>query len=145
VISSIGSVPERLPGITMNGEYYNFSDEDLPRYTGCENVYGVGNVVTGQGNIRVSLIHSQKVTTQLIETYLGVGNPNGSLSGMYKAAESQIAGQAQAIEEKIEKLPPLSENQVVAIERRIHALQERAGYTSDYPSWIAKVTPPDLE
>jgi NADPH-dependent glutamate synthase beta subunit-like oxidoreductase len=145
VISSIGSVPERLPGITMNGEYYTFSDEDLPRYTGCEHVYGVGNVVTGQGNIRVSLIHSQKVTTQLIETYLGVGHPNGSLSGMYKAAESHIAGQAQTIEEKIEKLPPLSENQVAAIEQRIHALQERAGYTSDYPSWIAKVTPPDLE
>jgi hypothetical protein len=129
----------------MNGEYYTFSDEDLPRYTGCEHVYGVGNVVTGQGNIRVSLIHSQKVTTQLIETYLGVGHPNGSLSGMYKAAESHIAGQAQTIEEKIEKLPPLSENQVAAIEQRIHALQERAGYTSDYPSWIAKVTPPDLE
>jgi ferredoxin--NADP+ reductase len=145
VISSIGSVPERLPGITMNGEYYTFSDEDLPRYTGCEHVYGVGNVVTGQGNIRVSLIHSQKVTTQLIETYLGVGARNGSLSGMYKAAESQIAGQAQTIEEKIEKLPPLSENQVAAIEQRIHGLQERAGYTSDYPSWIAKVTPPDLE
>jgi hypothetical protein len=129
----------------MHGEYYTFTDEDLPRYTGCEHVYGVGNVVTGQGNIRVSLIHSQKVTNHLIETYLGLANRDASLSGVYKAAEAQVAGQTQTIEEKIERLPPLSESQVAAIEQRIHALQQRAGYTSDYDSWIAKVTPPDLE
>jgi hypothetical protein len=129
----------------MRGEYYTFTDEDLPRYTGCEYVYGVGNVVTGQGNIRVSLIHSQKVTNQLIETYLGLANRDAPLSGVYKAAEAQVAGQTQTIEEKIERLPPLSESQVAAIEQRIHGLQQRAGYTSDYDSWITKVTPPDLE
>ena len=101
VISSIGSVPEMLPGVAMNGEYYTFTDEDLPRYTGCEHVFGVGNVVTGQGNIRVSLVHSQKVTTHLIENYLGVGNRDGYLSGLYKPAESRIEGQTQAIEEQI--------------------------------------------
>ena len=67
------------------------------------------------------------------------------LSGVYKAAEAQVAGQTQTIEEKIERLPPLSESQVAAIEQRIHGLQQRAGYTSDYDSWITKVTPPDLE
>lgn len=145
VISSIGSVPERLPGITMSGEYYTFADEDMPRYTGCDRVYGVGNVVTGQGNIRVSLLHSQSVTTRLIETYMGIGNRDGPLSGMYEAAESQVAGQTKAIEEKLDCLPALSESQIAAIEHRIHSLQERAGYTSDYDSWIAQVTPPDLE
>lgn len=145
VISSIGSVPERLPGITMSGEYYTFTDEDMPRYTGCDRVYGVGNVVTGQGNIRVSLLHSQSVTTRLIETYMGIGNRDGPLSGMYEAAESQVAGQTKVIEEKLDCLPALSESQIAAIEHRIHSLQERAGYTSDYDSWIAQVTPPDLE
>jgi hypothetical protein len=81
----------------------------------------------------------------LIETYLGVGNRDASLSGIYEGAESQVAGQTQTIEEKVEKLPPLSESQVTAVEKRIRALQERAGYTSDYDSWIARVTPPDLE
>jgi ferredoxin/flavodoxin---NADP+ reductase len=145
VISSIGSVPERLPGISMNGEYYTFTDEDLPRYTGCQRVYGVGNVVTGQGNIRVSLVHSQRVTNRLIETYLGVGHRDASLSGMYEAAESQVARQTVSIEEAIEGCPPLSESQLTAIEARIRTLQERACYTSDYDSWIAKVTPSDLE
>jgi ferredoxin/flavodoxin---NADP+ reductase len=145
VISSIGSVPEIIPGVTMKGEYCAFSDEDLPRYGGCEHVFGVGNVVTGQGNIRVSLVHSQKVTTQLIETYLGIGNGDGDLSGMHAGAESQAAGHAAAVEERIKALPALSEAGVAEIEQRIRNRQEQVGYTADYDSWIAKVTPPDLE
>src|SRR6516164_1228882 len=30
VVSSIGSVPEKLTGINMNGEYYTFAGEDVP-------------------------------------------------------------------------------------------------------------------
>ncbi len=144
VISSIGSVPEVIPGIAMKSEYYTFADEDLPRYIGAENVFGVGNVVTGQGNIRVSLVHSQKVASRIIENYLGVGDDQGDFSALYASAEARAAGRAQAVEESIRPLPALSLSQVAAIERRIRALQERMGYT-DYDSWIAKVTPPDLE
>jgi ferredoxin/flavodoxin---NADP+ reductase len=145
VISSIGSVPEIIPSIAMKGEYYAFTDEDLPRYLGHSRVFGVGNVVTGQGNIRVSLVHSTKVTTQLIENYMGIGSTDGDISGIYKAAEARVAGQAQAIEGKVEALPALSPDETAKIRRRIRQLQEKAGYTSDYDSWIAKVTPPDLE
>src|SRR3989338_2294567 len=74
IISSIGSVPETIPGIVMKGEYYEFAGEETPQYKGNDRVFGVGNVVTGQGNIRVSLVHSQKVTEQVIERYLGVGD-----------------------------------------------------------------------
>jgi hypothetical protein len=145
VISSIGSVPEMIPGISMKGEYCAFNDDDLPRYAGCERVFGVGNVVTGQGNIRVSLVHSQKVTNHLIENYMGIGSGDGDLSGLYEVAEAQAAGQAKAVGERVATLPALSESGVAAIEQRIRNLQERVGYASDYDSWIAKVTPPDLE
>jgi ferredoxin--NADP+ reductase len=131
VISSIGSVPEVLPGITMKGEYYTFSGEDFPRYIGKERVFGVGNVVTGQGNIRVSLVHSQKVTKQLIENYLD-------------AAEARAAGQATDAVEEIAKLPPLSEAQIAALDAKLDAHQNKVGYRN-YDSWIAAVTPPDLE
>src|SRR6202049_1584875 len=69
VISSIGSVPEEIPGVVMKGEYYDFSDKTLPRFVGSDHVSRVGNVVTGQGNIRSSLVHSQEVSTKLIENY----------------------------------------------------------------------------
>jgi NADPH-dependent glutamate synthase beta subunit-like oxidoreductase len=145
VISSIGSVPEVLPGVAMKGEYYTFSDEDLPRYSGSDRVFGVGNVVTGQGNIRVSLIHSQKVTKQLVDDFMS-GDSDGEDAGESAAsAETRAAGQAEAVEESLRSLPALSRDQIAAIERRIRARQEQVGYTSDYDSWIAKVTPPDLE
>jgi ferredoxin--NADP+ reductase len=145
VISSIGSVPEIIPGVAMKGEYYTFTGEDLPRYTGSDRVFGVGNVVTGQGNIRLSLVHSQKVTTQLVQNYMSVGDGNGDFSGLYAGAEARAASRAAAVEEHVKSLPSLSENEVAAVEQRIRSLQQRVGYTSDYDSWIASVTPPDLE
>lgn len=145
VVSSIGSVPEKIAGVNMKGDYLTFVDDELPRYAECQHVFGVGNVVTGQGNIRVSLVHSQKVTTHLIENYLGIGDRDGDLSEMYAAAEKRVAGQTDAIEKRVEALPGLSDAQVAALEKRIRGLQDKAGYISDYDSWIAKVTPPDLE
>jgi len=145
VISSIGSVPEKIPGVVMKGEYYTFTEEnDLPRYSGCDGVFGVGNVVTGQGNIRVSLVHSQKVSNELIARYI-VADGAAAEAGMYVAAEGRAAAQAQAVEEKVMALPALNEAQATTLEQRIISLQRKAGYTSDYDSWIAKVTPADLE
>jgi ferredoxin/flavodoxin---NADP+ reductase len=142
VISSIGSVPESIPGIAMKGEYYTFQNDALPQYTGSDRVFGVGNVVTGQGNIRVSLVHSREVTTQLIEDYIGVGNGNADFRALHAHAEARGAAQAEAV---VRALPSLSEADSAQLEQRIRTLQERVGYTSDYDSWIARETPPDLE
>jgi ferredoxin/flavodoxin---NADP+ reductase len=145
VISSIGSVPEKIPHIAMKGEYYTFTDENLPRYQGHERVFGVGNVVTGQGNIHVSLVHSQTVTTRLIENYIGIGDPDRNFYALYEEAEAAAAGQTELVREKIKTLPTLSPEEIAKLETRIGALQQRAGYTSDYDGWITRVTPSDLE
>ncbi|MGH9738215.1 MAG: NAD(P)-binding protein [Candidatus Acidiferrales bacterium] len=145
VISSIGSVPEILPGISMKGEYYAFADEPTPRHAEHHHVFGVGNVVTGQGNIRVSLIHSQAVTKRLINDYARLGADSENLSAVAASAEERAAERAVAAIDRIQSWPALSLEQVQKLEERIGALQQRIGYTGDYDSWIAKVTPPDLE
>jgi ferredoxin/flavodoxin---NADP+ reductase len=145
VISSIGSVPEIIAGIARKGEYYTFQGGVVPQYAGSDHIFGVGNVVSGQGNIRVSLLHSQAVTTQIVANYIGVGDGDSNLSGWYAAAEARGAAQAAALEQRIEALPGLSKSELAALEQRIGELQQRAGYTSDYDSWIARETPPDLE
>jgi len=142
VVSSIGSVPEKLSGINTNGEYYTFAGKDLPRYTAMGCVFGVGNVVTGQGNIRVSLVHSQKVTKRVVDCMKA---DDGNAAADTGSAEQQVASAMDAIGGQIEVIPQLSDDQMAALERQVHALQQNAGYTSDYDSWIAKVTPPDLE
>jgi len=139
VVSSIGSVPEKLSGINMSGEYYTFAGSEVPRYTGIPRVFGVGNVVTGQGNIRVSLVHSQKVTKRVVDCMMGGDGSAGAGS-----AEQQVASATEAIGKQIEVIPQLSDDQMATVEREVRALQHKAGYT-DYDSWIAKVTPPDLE
>jgi len=141
VVSSIGSVPEKLSGINMNGEYYTFSGHDLPRYTAMDRVFGVGNVVTGQGNIRVSLVHSQKVTKRVVDC-MSTDDGNAGAAG---SAEHQVATAVDEIGKQIDVIPQLSAAQMAQVERQVHALQQKAGFTSDYDSWIAKVTPPDLE
>ncbi len=141
VISSIGSVPEKLSGINMNGEYYTFAGKEVPRYTAMDRVFGVGNVVTGQGNIRVSLVHSQKVTKRVVDSMQSGGASVATGSG----PEQQVAKAMDAIGKQIEAIPELSDDQMAAVERQVQALQQKAGYTADYDSWIAKVTPPDLE
>jgi ferredoxin--NADP+ reductase len=147
VVSSIGSVPEKLPGLNMSGDYITFSGKDVPRYTAMDRVFGVGNVVTGQGNIRVSLVHSQKVTKRVVDCMNGGDGGAGvtSVSAGVGTAERQVAGAMKAIGEQIAAIPPLSDDQIGAVERQVRALQQKAGFTSDYDSWIAKVTPPDLE
>ena len=141
VVSSIGSVPEKLSGIDMNGEYYTFAGKDVPRYTAMNRVFGVGNVVTGQGNIRVSLVHSQKVTKRLVDCLKG---NSGNATAGTGSAEQQVASAMDGIERQIEVIPQLSDHQLAEVERQVQVLQQKVGFTSDYDSWIAKVTPPDL-
>jgi hypothetical protein len=70
---------------------------------------------------------------------------DGTATAAAGGAEQQVASAVNAIGRQIEVIPQLSDDQMAAVERQVHALQQRAGYTSDYDSWIAKVTPPDLE
>ncbi|MBI3894489.1 MAG: NAD(P)-binding protein [Acidobacteria bacterium] len=150
IISSIGSIPDVIPGITMKGEYYEFKDWDMAQYSHNDRVFGVGNVVTGQGNIRASLVHSQKVVNRLIEQYIGVAEETDDtgetdFSAFSASAVARGVAQAEAVREKIKTLPALSNEQIAKIERRIQGLQARVGYTGNYDAWIAKITPPDLE
>src|SRR5258708_4297343 len=140
VVSSIGSVPEKIPGIAMKSGYYDFNNESLPRYGESDHVFGVGNVVTGQGNIRSSQLHSQEVTTRLIENYIGVGEEDTASARFYAGAEARGTAQAQAVRDRVQVMRGLSYNEIATIEQRIRVLQERVGYNGDYDSWIASVT-----
>jgi ferredoxin/flavodoxin---NADP+ reductase len=141
VISSIGSVPEEIPGVVMNGEYYDFNNESLPRYGRSDHVFGVGNVVTGQGNIRSSLLHSQELTTNLIENYIGVADEGTASAWFYTGAEARGTAQAQAVRDRVQVMRGLSYHEIATLEERIRVLQERVGYSGDYDFWIASVTP----
>ncbi|MHC4666898.1 MAG: NAD(P)-binding protein [Planctomycetota bacterium] len=130
IVSSIGSLPERIEGIRMRGETFDFKDWDLGIYDDEHGVFGVGNVVTGQGNIRASLLHAKKVAGYLMENYFA-----GALG----------AAGAETVQQHLKRKEPLPPEKVAELRGRVRQLQERTGYDGDYESWIRQVTPPDLE
>ncbi len=48
VVSSIGSLPEPIPGLAMKGDLYDLRDPATGQLNGFENVFALGNVVTGE-------------------------------------------------------------------------------------------------
>ena len=118
VISSIGSIPEPLAGIAMQGELYGFEDWDLGRLPEYASLFSAGNVVTGKGNIVDSRKHSRKVSAHVTEQYLEVA-------------------------EGVQKLAPLTSEAHTALLDRIRECQKRVGYAGDYRKWLESVRGPE--
>jgi ferredoxin--NADP+ reductase len=147
VISSIGSIPEPMPGIGQRGEVYDFSDPELGRVAGYDTVFGAGNAVTGKGNIIASRRHSMQVASHVIEEFLGLG-PRGH---EHEGEEVLLDRLTSTVHESVQKLadwvgsrPPLDTAQIEAILRRVRARQAAVGYTGSYSEWITRFAPSDM-
>jgi hypothetical protein len=144
IVSSIGSIPEPIAGLPLKGEFYDFAEWDRGVPRDVKNTFGVGNVVTGQGNIAISRKHAKRVTDVVVARYLGVGDQQlNEPDGVMKMAESQGAAAAAAVQAHIEKLPKLDASRLAALASRVESRQRSVGYGGDLDAWIAKVTPPD--
>jgi len=144
VVSAIGSLPEPIPGIVMKGPYYDYADWDTGEYGHCAGVFGVGNVVTGRGNIKASEVHAKAVAAHLVSKYLGL-TPAGAprdLSGLTAGTEARAAAQAAQIIDHVTTRPPLDGATADALLARVRERQQAVGY-DDYAAWIQAVTPPD--
>jgi hypothetical protein len=64
-ISSIGSIPEPIEGLPMDGELLRLEGREHGKLATFENVFGCGNVVTGKGNLVASRHHSTHVAKYL--------------------------------------------------------------------------------
>jgi NADPH-dependent glutamate synthase beta subunit-like oxidoreductase len=144
VVSSIGSIPEPIPGLPTKGEFYDFVDWDLGRFSDLPEFFGVGNVVTGQGNIAISRKHAKSVSDALVARYLGVGGaPLNEPGGVLQGAEARGAAAADAVQKHVANLPKLEPAALAALDTKIRARQQAVGYAGDMKGWIAKHTPPD--
>lgn len=143
VISSIGSVPEPLLDVPMQGETYAFADPELCRVAGYENVFAVGNAVTGRGNIQESLRHSRETVERILGRYLGWDARLHEL--LNRQQESSVADEVTRIAEHLIGKPLLEEEQIRAIDERLDQLCRRVSYDGDYEGWIQRHLPKRLE
>jgi ferredoxin--NADP+ reductase len=145
VVSSIGSVPEPMPGIPIGGQLYQWADDQLGRLAGYPTVFSVGNVVTGKGNILASRRHSATVSEHVIERFLGLGNgAHGGEDALLLPARGAVDDAVARIADVVEGGRPLTPAEVDALLARIRARQEAVGYTGSYSEWLEHVTPTDL-
>jgi ferredoxin/flavodoxin---NADP+ reductase len=136
VVSSIGSIPVPLPGLPMKGELIDFEDWATGRVRGLRNVFGLGNVLTGKGNIKDSRKNAQDISTLLLNGYLGLRDAQ-QLEAAHAAAREQ-AEPAIAAAEAEPALPP---TRLTTIFDDLRAHWQRAGYEGDFSAWIATKMP----
>lgn len=109
VISSIGSIPEPLPGIEMRGELYRIKDESTGEVEGLPGVFALGNAVTGKGNIQISLKHGRQVGVHVCEYLRGqpalTPSKVAEIEAKVKALQQRV-GYPGSYREWIAKVPP---------------------------------------
>jgi ferredoxin/flavodoxin---NADP+ reductase len=71
IVSSIGSIPEPIPGLAMHGELLRIEDHERGKIADFEHVFGCGNVITGKGNLVASRRHSAQVAGHLVQRFNG--------------------------------------------------------------------------
>jgi NADPH-dependent glutamate synthase beta subunit-like oxidoreductase len=138
VVSSIGSIPEAIPGIPMKGELFEFSDWDLGRLDDYPNLFSVGNVVTGKGNIVASRKHAAHVSQDAIESFLGLSEDREAEAGLADAATKALREQADRVARELPQRPgPETRAEIL---RRVHERQKAVGYPGDYRAWMQQVS-----
>ena len=141
-VSSIGSIPELIPGIPAKGEVYAYIDATVGLLDdGPTAVYAAGNVLTGKGNIKDSLESGTFVGIHIAESYLGL---NGGEVSLAAGARQEAKQQGARIAAAMNSRPVLAPERVDEVMRRVRERQRAVGYEGNYRAWIARVTPPDL-
>ncbi|MCH8127345.1 FAD-dependent oxidoreductase [candidate division KSB1 bacterium] len=125
VISSIGSIPESTNKIPMKGELFIIDNENTGKMEGYENVFALGNAVTGRGNIKESEVHGRIVVNHVM---------NDFLKWTHEDYTSLVNGDGGALNNQNRNL--LTEEQIKSIQSRVVDLQKKVEYHGDYEKWV---------
>ncbi len=143
VVSSIGSVPEKIPGIPNTGSVYKMADEVSCRIDGFENVFAIGNAVTGRGNIKESLQHGKSTTVEVMEQHFHWEEKD--FEDWLRGTESNVEEQVESIATQINRKKYMSDEVIQSILDKTTEFQLKAGYKGKYRDWITAKLPIRLE
>lgn len=122
IVSSIGSIPEPIPGLREAGEFYDIADTAMGRLRQFPNVFAVGNALAGKGNIQAS-VQNSRALAKLVA---------GCLTG--KGSEDRLGQEMRESAACLAAVPPKRD-----ILDRVHAMQRQRGY-GDYNAWRNKIS-----
>jgi len=143
VISSIGSIPEKIPGIPSEGNVFKISDAASCRIDGFDRVFAIGNAVTGKGNINESIKHSKEISTGIIDNFLEVQQTD--YEDWHRQTAQRVDRDMQRIIGDIERQDSIPANITEQIFAKVSELQKKAGFDGNYTKWVQAHTPVRLE
>jgi len=134
VVASIGSIPAPIPGVPMDGELYRWQDPDRgelareggPATAGAR-LFGLGNVLTGKGNIVESRRNARKIMAIVSAEVLGEAGAEDASPGASGIAPV-VAGALAA--------GAASPDREAGVEAGVRARHAALGYTA-WPAWLA--------
>jgi len=143
IISSIGSIPEHIDGVPVNGQILKVADWDTCRLEGFEHVFAIGNAVTGRGNIDESIRHGRDISQTVMQDFLR--NREEMYEESFRTTESGVKKRISSIADSLQTSPMLPAEKMTLIHDRIKDMQQMVGYHGDYNKWVKDHTPPRLE
>ena len=141
-IASIGSIPQRIENVPMNNQVYQIHTENCCKVEGFDNVFAIGNAVTGRGNIKESLKHSSEVTKKMMNTYL---HEEETYRENFQKAQLQVRKSIDELSQKLHHINPPSFENEANLKQRIDFLQKKKNYQRDFIAWIKLHIPIRLE
>lgn len=132
VVSSIGSIPKPIEGIPTKGELYHYDSWETGELHGLPGVFGLGNVLTGKGNIKDSRANAIDIIDNVVAAYLGVG-------GEPKEPPRRALAEVQTIARRAADGKPMTAVAMKSLAAKIVDRHKAVGYT-DYASWIESHT-----
>jgi len=136
VISSVGSIPVPIDGINMDGELYDLTDQETGQLKQFKNVFALGNVVTGKGNIIASYQHGKQVATHVLEHFLVWREED--YEKLLQFSEQRTKERVDIIANMLGEKKVLSVDKIRSINEKIKSYQRKVGYNGNYAEWIAK-------
>lgn len=143
VISSIGSIPEKIEGIPSEGNVFKISNPDSCQIDGFENVFAIGNAVTGKGNINESVKHGREISEEIMDSYLEWTQMD--YENWHRSTAVKVYKDIAKIIEVIEKQKYMPDEVIQSILDKTRSYQEKVGYDGDYEGWVNEKTPLRLE
>ena len=144
LISSIGSVPEKMEGLQYDYSSLKMRDEADYHVFGYDNVFAVGNAVTGRGNIMESKKHGKQMTELIIDKHLTEDAFEKWLINHNNQIVSKINDQISNIVKEISELEIQPETLIQEILDKTDAIHQKMGFTN-YADWVHENLPIRLE
>ncbi len=142
VISSIGSIPVKLPGIPYEGDAIKTEGPLGSKVSGYDNLFAVGNAVTGKGNIKMAKEHGRQAMKDWIET------KREPVAGVLRQLNDKFIEdtdkRADRISDYILSQPIPTQEEVEHVWELVEERRKKIGYTT-YDEWIARHKPVRLE